>query len=346
MQPELSTDNQLIVRELTATLTRSCDIHLPDFGQAEQYNRAVFAAANNALSEGGWNELFASKDSDSEHMAMLSRVVEETARATPVLAFPLIETIAARRILTELGNDVASDGVVVANVSRVLTNDSGVESLFPYPALAETFIDLVPSQDAFDVVSYSATQLESTPQDIDVTRPMGRLVPEAKGTKLGLITRDSAQHYAAEALVLTAAELLGTADRLMVATREHLSQREQFGRKLSSHQALRHRLADAFVRIETLRSLVWYAGWVADHSPDGLVEYALIAKGYGAEVAWDVADESIQLFGGMGFTWEQGLHFPASRIATRSLEQPSGLDCLELVGHHSLRRGSLIGLVA
>lgn len=349
MQSELSADSQDIVHELTTTLTRACGDTLPAFGETEQYTSAVFEAVRLELSQGGWNELLTHGAGGDEDSAIVARVVEAVALAAPVLAFPLAENTLARHIMLALGDDAAAgDGVVVADTSRVLGGAQESPVMFPYPKLADRFITLVPGPDAdsYDVVAYESGQLQPTPQTVDSTRPLGTVAAGAQGASLGTVTRGQAERYAAEALLFAAAELLGTADRLTQQTREHLAEREQFGNKLSANQALRHRLADSFVQVETLRSLVWYAAWIADQAPQELPEYALLGKGFGAEIAWTIADESIQLFGGMGYTWELGLQFPAGRIASRALEAPTGPNSLELAGRLTVKRGSLVGLVA
>jgi alkylation response protein AidB-like acyl-CoA dehydrogenase len=121
--------------------------------------------------------------------------------------------------------------------------------------------------------------------------------------------------------------------------------REQFGRPLAAFQALRHRLADAFTRVETLRSHVYYAAWVADYRPAQITEWAQMAKGLAGGSCWDVANEAIQLHGAMGFTWEMGLQHQVGRVIARTLSHPSAQECLERVGAAMARRGHMIQLV-
>lgn len=349
MESELSSGGQDIVRELAATIVRSADYTVPAYGGVGEYNAEAFVRVRSALAEGGWNELLAFGAGGDEDIATIARVVEEVALKTDVLCFPLVENVTARRMLQEIGSSKAGeDTVALANVSQFFEDAAGTVLTFPYPGLADAFLALrrLPNEHSFEVVSFTADELQTTAQSVDESRPLGRVKDSVAGEVIGELSSVQAERLSSELLLLTAAELLGTADRLAAETRTHLSQREQFGRKLSSFQALRHRMVDSFVQIETLRSLVWYACWVADRSPELLMEYALLCKGQGAEAAWAVADEAIQLFGGMGFTWEQGLQFPAARIASRSLEAPAALVCLELAGRRAIARGSLTGLVA
>jgi alkylation response protein AidB-like acyl-CoA dehydrogenase len=86
---------------------------------------------------------------------------------------------------------------------------------------------------------------------------------------------------------------------------------EQFGRPLGSFQALRHRVADLTVLTEAARSSSWYAS-------DDLTA-APLAKAVACEAFATVAGECIQLFGGIGFTWEHEAHLYFKRAWANAL---------------------------
>jgi alkylation response protein AidB-like acyl-CoA dehydrogenase len=71
---------------------------------------------------------------------------------------------------------------------------------------------------------------------------------------------------------------------------------------------VKHALVDVYVGVEQLRSLVWWAAWAADESPDELPMAALAAKGLAAGVVERAAETLIQVHGGIGFTWEHDAH--------------------------------------
>jgi alkylation response protein AidB-like acyl-CoA dehydrogenase len=110
------------------------------------------------------------------------------------------------------------------------------------------------------------------------------------------------------AAVVMAAEDLGGADRCVQLGVAYAQQREAFGRAIGSYQAIKHMLVDAWVGVDQLRSLVWWAAWAADASPAELPLAASAAKAYAAEAFERAAGTLIQVHGGIGFTWEHDAH--------------------------------------
>jgi alkylation response protein AidB-like acyl-CoA dehydrogenase len=88
----------------------------------------------------------------------------------------------------------------------------------------------------------------------------------------------------------------------------YASEREQFGRKIGSYQAVSHPLVDAYVAVELARSLAYWAAWcVAEDDAQADVAVAA-AKAQATEAAVAACETSIQAHGGIGFTWEHPLH--------------------------------------
>jgi len=101
--------------------------------------------------------------------------------------------------------------------------------------------------------------------------------------------------------------------------------REQFGRPIGSFQAVKHRLADLYVLVESARSVSRDAARaLADDAPD-LGVRAATAQAYCAEAYAAVAAETIQLHGGIGFTWEHEahLHFKRAHAAAALFGSPA-----------------------
>ncbi|MGY1710926.1 acyl-CoA dehydrogenase family protein [Geodermatophilus sp. SYSU D00758] len=105
-----------------------------------------------------------------------------------------------------------------------------------------------------------------------------------------------------------AAEGLGAADRCVQMAVGYAQEREAFGRRIGSYQSVKHMLVDAWVGVDQLRSLVWWAAWAADAAPDELPLAASAAKAWAAEVVERAAETCIQVHGGIGFTWEHDAH--------------------------------------
>jgi alkylation response protein AidB-like acyl-CoA dehydrogenase len=89
---------------------------------------------------------------------------------------------------------------------------------------------------------------------------------------------------------------------------EYAKVRTAFGRPIGSYQAVKHALVDAWVGVEQLRSLVWWAAWAAESAPEELPLAAAAAKAFAAETLERAAETCIQVHGGIGFTWEHDAH--------------------------------------
>jgi alkylation response protein AidB-like acyl-CoA dehydrogenase len=90
---------------------------------------------------------------------------------------------------------------------------------------------------------------------------------------------------------------------------EYAKERQQFGRPIGAYQAVSHRCAQMLLETENSRSAVYGAAWAADAEPESLPLAASMAKAYAGDAGWRVPDASIQVHGGIGFTWEHDLHF-------------------------------------
>ena len=131
-----------------------------------------------------------------------------------------------------------------------------------------------------------------------------------------------------------AAEQTGGAQQSLDITLSYISQREQFGRRIASFQAIKHRCADLMLAIECARSASYYAACIADEclNIDGdpsarqqLGEAGATAKIFASEGFFQCAAESIQLHGGVGFTWEYDphLYFKRARASEQMLGTPA-----------------------
>jgi alkylation response protein AidB-like acyl-CoA dehydrogenase len=111
------------------------------------------------------------------------------------------------------------------------------------------------------------------------------------------------------ACVALAAESTGVSQRAMEMAVAYAKDRHQFGRPIGSYQAVSHRCAQMLLETENARSAVYGAAWAADAEPGSLPRAASMAKAYASDAGWRVPDASIQVHGGIGFTWEHDLHF-------------------------------------
>jgi alkylation response protein AidB-like acyl-CoA dehydrogenase len=140
----------------------------------------------------------------------------------------------------------------------------------------------------------------------DETRPLGVV----RGGEPGRRLADTAvlAEIEARSLAALSLEACGAARRALEYALEYASTREQFGKKIGVYQAVSHPLADAYTRLELSRSLALWAAWcVATGDPQASLA-ASAAKSSAAESAVSVCETSIQVLGGIGFTWEHELH--------------------------------------
>jgi len=113
--------------------------------------------------------------------------------------------------------------------------------------------------------------------------------------------------------VAVAAELVGLGQRAMEMAVDYAKEREQFGRPIGAYQGVSHACAKMLYDVEEARSLTYAAAWAADAEPASLPLAAAMAKARASDAAWDVCKASIQVHGGIGFTWEHDLHFLLKR---------------------------------
>jgi alkylation response protein AidB-like acyl-CoA dehydrogenase len=120
---------------------------------------------------------------------------------------------------------------------------------------------------------------------------------------------------------------------------EYAKERQQFERPIGAYQAVSHRLADMLWEVEEARSLTYYAAWAADAQPESLPLAASMAKARASDAANMVTHNAIQVFGGIGFTWEHDIHFflKRARVSSQLLGTP---------GQHRERVAELTGLGA
>jgi len=105
-----------------------------------------------------------------------------------------------------------------------------------------------------------------------------------------------------------AAEALGIAQRALDLGVEHAKTREQFGKPIGTYQAVSHPLAQTYTDVELTRSLVYWAAWCVAEADERAILAAAAAKAFATETAVAACERSIQVHGGIGFTWEHPLH--------------------------------------
>jgi alkylation response protein AidB-like acyl-CoA dehydrogenase len=148
---------------------------------------------------------------------------------------------------------------------------------------------------------------------IDSTRPLG--VVRGGETARRLADSTVLTEIEARSLTALALEACGVAGKALEYAIEYAATREQFGRRIGTYQAVSHPLATSYTRLELSRSLALWAAWCVSTEDPQAALAAAAAKASAAETAVAVCEASIQVLGGIGFTWEHELH----RLYKRSL---------------------------
>jgi alkylation response protein AidB-like acyl-CoA dehydrogenase len=157
-----------------------------------------------------------------------------------------------------------------------------------------------------------ALRAEAVATPLDPLTPVWRVETLPEGERLG--GPELARRLRLEGTALVAAQLLGSADACLELATAWAKTREQFGRAIGSFQAVKHLLADAFVRQELARAAVYAAGATLDHPEVGNAARAVAAaRVIAGDAALANARASIQVHGGMGYTWEMPCHWYLKR---------------------------------
>jgi len=190
------------------------------------------------------------------------------------------------------------DDVVATGVER---NDPTAEHF----ALAGTL--LVMDADGLWEVDPSTVTAEERPEQLDPLTPVHRLDNVGQGERRGDPMR-------LEAATVTAAQLVGIAAACTDAAVAYAKERQQFDKPIGSFQAVKHICADMFVRADTARAAVHSAAAALD-DPGSADEVRAVAsaKLLAAQAAIANARSSLQVHGGMGFTWEVDVHLYLKR---------------------------------
>ena len=231
------------------------------------------------LRELGWLGVSVPEDRGGGGLSFVDEAIlfEETGRA--LYSGPFLTTAVVLPALPEVDEQAWSvevDGLVphLDSVDRVLRDD-----MTAVPAEGETL------------------------PTVDETRPLGRL--SANG---GDPVDGDWEPVRLRLLAALAVEAVGIAQKALELGVEYVSQREQFGKKIGTYQAVSHPLADTYVETELARSLAYWAAWCVAEDDEQAPVAVASAKAQAAETAVAACERSIQVHGGIGFTWEHVLH--------------------------------------
>jgi alkylation response protein AidB-like acyl-CoA dehydrogenase len=245
----------------------------------------------------GWRRLaeagvFSLRLADGAGLGMTEAVIvfEELGRA--LVAGPLVATHLAAGLV-----EGAATG------ERVVTLVGGDVATYPE---SDVLLALGPGS------VYAIERFEAVPREgLDPLTPIGEIRPQVEGTR---ISGDPAELQRVGA-ALTAALSSGIASRTVELAVDYAKRRTQFDKPIGSFQAVKHMCADMFVRAEVARAAVDAAGVMLDERAEDVAQAVTGAKLLASEAAVANAKTCVQVFGGMGFTWEVDVHLYLKRAA-------------------------------
>ncbi|OFJ54987.1 acyl-CoA dehydrogenase family protein [Mycolicibacterium grossiae] len=210
-------------------------------------------------------------------------------------------------------------GTSAAGTSTVGTSTAGTSTATTMATGTARFVPDAPGADVLLLVTDDAVLLAdgaavSRMAVVDPTRSLASVDADGAAVLHAWSAPGVADRCAQRAAVAVACDSLGVAEAMLARTVDYASVRHQFGRPIGSFQAVKHACADMLVGIRVARRLVADAvAGVAAGADAG--EAAAMAKSYTTAMAVDVAGKAMQLHGGIGYTWESGIHLSLKRAA-------------------------------
>jgi alkylation response protein AidB-like acyl-CoA dehydrogenase len=273
----------------------------------------------------GWPGIFVDESHGGQGLGVVELVILEEELGYALAPTPLFSDAAAGLVLQAAGSDEQKErwlaplaaGELRGTVA-MLSDDGPAQAegealtgaWAAVPDAASAAVVIVGEGERHWAVATDAdgVTIEPTP-GIDPTRKLFRVALD--GTPAEPLPGDpeavaSAHDAAATAL---AAESVGVAQRAMEMAVEYAKDRKQFDTPIGSFQAVSHRCAEMLLETEGARSATYHAAWALDHEPNSGALAASMAKAYASDAGFRVPASSIQVHGGIGFTWEHDLHW-------------------------------------
>jgi alkylation response protein AidB-like acyl-CoA dehydrogenase len=263
------------------------------------------------MSDLGWPGIFIGEEHGGQGLGVVELVILMEELGYALAPAPFLSNAAAGLMIQHAGSDAQRDkwlpGIASGEArGTVAYVENGVASLVADADSADVIVLFDSDSDTASVVAASDVKVEKV-DTIDSTRSFSRVTPSEGEELTG--GRGPAGDAVAPIAVAVAAELVGVAQRAMEMAVEYAKDRQQFGRPIGAYQAVSHRCAQMLLETEGARSATLYAAWTADHEPESLQLAASMAKAYASDAGWRVTSSSLQVHGGIGFTWEHDLHF-------------------------------------
>ncbi|HET6832195.1 MAG TPA: acyl-CoA dehydrogenase family protein [Solirubrobacterales bacterium] len=272
-----------------------------ELAEADRYEDGLWSE----VAELGWPGIAIAEEHGGQGLGMVELVVlcEELGYACAPL--PFLANAAAGIAIERAGSAEQASAHLAGIASGEARGAIGDESVVIDAEGADVLV--IFGSDGPRLVPAADAELEPL-ELIDRTRRYSRLIA-GEGEPLA----GDAAAATDRMVVAVAAELVGLGQRALDMAVAYAKEREQFGRPIGAYQGVSHTCAKMLYDVEEARSLTYAAAWAADAEPASLPLAAAMAKARASEAAWEICKASIQVHGGIGFTWEHDLHFLLKR---------------------------------
>lgn len=253
-------------------------------------------------------------------------------------AMPVLSRIAEGQARVALANWSAGTCLAVADGEGYRL--SGAFGLVPEAPDADVLLVLAQCDGTCALFALEDWPTDTVPDALDPTRPVARIAlddsPVSADCLLGWIEPDALAASLARGRIALAAEAAGAARGAFDLTRAYIDERRQFGRQISSYQAIKHRVSALFTELNALDALVAGAAEAADQGDALMIPEARAAWAMAQALQLKVAAEAIQLHGGVGATWEYAPHLFFKRARAQAAWPDASDAALQEVGRSLL----------
>lgn len=250
-----------------------------------------------AIQEGGWDLVGLREDAGGAELRDLVAIAQ--AWGGRLVPLPYLETVLAKRH-SEAAR--VSDGAITFALP-LATLRTQERSYVPFGAIEGVGLATGLGAGHDSIVAVPT----GSPDTLDIA---------ARGIEISGKPTEFSDEAAREIAVVYAASAVGATRRLLELGVEFAKERQQFGKPIGSFQAVKHQLADVLIDVESAETAVIWASVTTDQAMRGAA--------FAVRRCLDAADRVLQVHGGLGFTWEMGLHFYLRHILA-SQEVVSGL---------------------
>ena len=303
MNFDFSDDQQAIKRTAKELLAeRFKPERLRELAESRSYDDDTWRE----LSELGWPGIFVSEEHGGQGLGTVELIILLEELGYALAPVPFLSNAAAGLVLQEAGSDEQKQrwlpGIASGEARGTLgVVQNGEAALVPDADSAEVIV--LVEGDSASLVEAGDADVEPA-ETIDLTRSFARVRSDGGEPLSG-----DPEAGLSRAAVAVAGELTGLSQRAMEMAVDYARERKQFDRPIGAYQAVSHRCAQMLLEVECARSTTYYAAWTADSEPESLPLASAMAKAYASDAGWRVTTSALQVFGGIGFTWEHDLHF-------------------------------------